>query len=577
MNTDASLMILFAVILGAAAVSDTYQNLSAGNAFLMCVGVGSAVLVFLIFMWERKSVVAKERRKAVERIEDIPMSLLTKALEGVHLGQEVELGIPIFLPDSVRLRHVHVIGATGSGKTESVILNFLRQDVARGLGAIIMDAKGDKSFLADLQAFVPKKRLRVFDLSSAKSASFDPLALGTPIEAAQRLFSSLSWSEEYYKSKALTAIQRIFQMHFERNTRNPTLKDLAEILSSPDAFSQGTVTDTYLEEAAMQDYKELSGLRDQVNLLCLGHLSKTLSPKRKAGMAFEEAKNGRVLYFRLQSLLSPQLVGTVGKLLINQLNFLAGTAHRGRGAANRRKLIPTYLDEFASFVCPEFADLISKARSAGFSLHFSHQSLGDLTKADEGFLDCITDNSATKIVMRVNSPDTAEYFARTFGTKLIQKITQRITNVKELDTAEAMGEGSQREAHQFRASPDLLKTLPTGEGAVLIAHGDDTPHGASTVFRIRFPRLKGELDENRKNSLNGIPGNRVLNHERIPTARSKYGIRDWSVNYLWSALRSWKPGKSGAGGNKRGNRPRARTLGRVPHAQHRTGRAGSKQ
>jgi hypothetical protein len=59
----------------------------------------------------------------------------------------------------------------------------------------------------------------------------------------------------------------------------------------------------------------------------------------------------------------------------------------------------------------------------------------------------------------------------------------------ELDQAELVGEGSQREAHQFRASPDLFKTLPTGEASVLIAHGEGTPHGASTVFRIKFPRL----------------------------------------------------------------------------------------
>jgi hypothetical protein len=59
-----------------------------------------------------------------------------------------------------------------------------------------------------------------------------------------------------------------------------------------------------------------------------------------------------------------------------------------------------------------------------------------------------------------------------------------------IESAELVGEGSQREAHRFRASPDLLKTLPTGVGAVLIAHGEDTPHGASSVFRVRFPRLE---------------------------------------------------------------------------------------
>ena len=91
--------------------------------------------------------------------------------------------------------------------------------------------------------------------------------------------------------------------------------------------------------------------------------------------------------------------------------------------------------------------------------------------------------------MRINDPESADFFARSFGTKLYQKTTQRVTNAKDIESAEVLGEGTIREAHQFRAAPDLLKTLPTGMGAVLIAHGDETPHGASSVFTIRFPKL----------------------------------------------------------------------------------------
>ncbi len=134
--------------------------------------------------------------------------------------------------------------------------------------------------------------------------------------------------------------------------------------------------------------------------------------------------------------------------------------------------------------------MISKARSAGLALHFSHQSIGDLTGVAEGFLNRITDNSATKIVLRINDPDSAEYFARSFGTREYQKITQRVTNAKDTDDAEVVGEGTQRDAHQFRAAPDLLKTLPTGMGAVLINHGIDAPGGATTVLKVRFPMLK---------------------------------------------------------------------------------------
>lgn len=241
-----------------------------------------------------------------------------------------------------------------------------------------------------------------------------------------------------------------------------------------------------------KEFMDLSGLRDQISSLCAGHLSTILSPGSGPQIDIAKAAEGEVIYFRLQSLMSPKMVESVGKLIINHLGYIAGSVHRSQTTMKQKPLIPTYLDEFASFACPEFADLISKARSAGVALHFSHQSLGDIEKVDEGFVNQITDNSATKIILRIADPDSAEFFARSFGTKLYQKVTQRITNSEEVDLADVIGEGSQREAHQFRASPDLFKTLPTGMGSVLIAHGEATPHGASTVLKIQFPKLVRE-------------------------------------------------------------------------------------
>lgn len=447
-----------------------------------------------LFCWEFFSQSQKDRRKKEQIFFELPAHLRTPSQSSVALGLDVELGSPIFLPDSIRTRHVHILGATGSGKTESVILNFLGQDLTRGLGSVILDAKGDASFLNYLQA-IAEGRLQVFDLGGENSLSYNPLETGTPAEASQRLFASLQWSEPYYRSKALSALQRIFYGHFEIHEENPTLSQLSDYLESPSDYSGIARSDVYPVKEAEKDYSDLGGLRDQLRILNTGPLQKTLSPKKGEGITLQHALDGGVIYFRLQSLLSPELVTIVGKLVINHLNFLAGVSHRSDSGTKPRKIIPIYLDEFASFASPEFADLISKARSAGFALHFSHQSIGDLSGVAEGFLNRITDNSGTKIILRVNDPDTAEYFSRSFGTRIYQKVTQRITNLKGNESGDALGEGSQREAHKYRASPDLLKTLPVGRAAVLIAHGYDTPQGASHVFTIQFPKLKEVRNE----------------------------------------------------------------------------------
>ena len=455
-----------------------------GTLLLLIVLVSLCLYGFYLSRWGRG------RKKRLQTIADLPVELRGPVAPGVLMGTDINLNTSIYLPDEIRKRHVHILGATGSGKTESVILNFLQQDVRRNLGSIILDAKGDHSFLHALKSCVPKEKLFVFDLGAAESLAYDPLFDGSPLESAQRLFSSLTWSEEYYKNKALSVLQKLFQVHFEVHNRNPRLTDLANYLDNHEAYSN-SFAGGLSPALALKEFQDVSGLRDQIRSLTLSHLAKTLSPQDKATVVLSDAQSGSVIYFRLQSLMSPQLVSALGKLVINHLNYLAGTAHREQVEvdAKERKLVPVYVDEFASFACTEFADLISKARSAGFALHFSHQSIGDVTDVSPGFLGRITDNSATKIILRINDPDSAEFFARSFGTKDIQKTTQRITNTKEIDLAEVVGEGTARDAHQFRASPDLLKTLPTGTGAVLIAHGKRTPHGASSVFTISFPSL----------------------------------------------------------------------------------------
>ncbi|MBL7716633.1 MAG: type IV secretion system DNA-binding domain-containing protein, partial [Bdellovibrionales bacterium] len=463
MISEGFILVSLLIVLIGSALKDYFSSLTYLESILIGSICASSFVIILGLLWEFKSKSAKEWQKRRKLWAEIPKILTIASDQSVFLGQDDYLKSKLYLPDSIRRRHVHVLGATGSGKTESVILNFLKQDVRRGFGGIILDAKGDHSFVEALQSFVPKERLKIFDLGSELSATYDPLAAGTGLESAQRLFSSLTWSEEYYKSKALSTIQRLFQSHIQKAKRNPTLKNLSFYLDDPNLFSDMVKSEVYPSKMALQDFKELSGLRDQIRTLCTGHLENTLSPTDTGDLDLSAAKDGAVIYFRLQSLMSPQLVGIVGKLVINHLSYLAGVSHRDGTTENRTSpFIPTYLDEFASFACPEFADLISKARSAGLALHFSHQSVGDVAEVSEGFLSRITDNAGTKIVLRISDPDSAEFFARSFGTRLYQKVTQKLTRAEDLDDLELAGEGSLREAHQFRASPDMLKTLPTG-------------------------------------------------------------------------------------------------------------------
>lgn len=485
MNNDEALLGVLIGFLVLAAFRGYAMEATAFELFLTIILFVALFTMIGIFLWSRYSKKSIDLKKKVKTISEIPDALKLKSESSVLMGVEIDLNIPLYLPDNIRRRHVHIMGATGSGKTESVVLNFLKQDIEHGLGSIILDAKGDQSFIDYLKDAVDAEKLQIFDLSDENSLGYNPLAVGSPLEAAQRLFSSMNWSEEYYKSKALSALQSAFQYHYKRYGQNPTILDLKNCFDTVSIFAECMNIDLK-NKSLEKEFNDVSGLRDQIRSLSVGHLEKLLSPGENA-IDLSKAVEGNIIYFRLQSLLSPQAVQILGKLIIQHLNFIAGSIHRQK--SNGNKLIPIYLDEFASFASVEFADLISKARSAGFALHFSHQSIGDLEEVSKGFLNRITDNSAIKIILRINDPDSAEFFARSFGTELYQKLTQKVTKSTNETGGELLGEGTARDAHQFRASPDTFKTLPTGVGSVLVAHGLKSSQGGSHVFKIQFPLL----------------------------------------------------------------------------------------
>ena len=58
------------------------------------------------------------------------------------------------------------------------------------------------------------------------------------------------WSEEYYKSKALSTLQRLFQYHYECNGRNPKLADLYTYLDDPETFAACLSSDNYPKKMA---------------------------------------------------------------------------------------------------------------------------------------------------------------------------------------------------------------------------------------------------------------------------------------------------------------------------------------
>src|SRR5690606_13281519 len=114
--------------------------------------------------------------------------------DGVYIGRTKD-GCEIYLPERVRTGHVQILGATGRGKTESVILPWLMRDLWDGHSAVLIDGKGDRKLLERIELYrneiAKKPKLFVFDLGHPdKSQAINPLKVGTPQQITDRLFQS---------------------------------------------------------------------------------------------------------------------------------------------------------------------------------------------------------------------------------------------------------------------------------------------------------------------------------------------------------------------------------------------------
>lgn len=417
--------------------------------------------------------------------DKVPDLIKKESVDSSFLGLEQNMRIPIFLPDKVRSRHVHIMGATGSGKTESVLLNLIDQDAKRGHPIVILDAKGDQSFLRFLRSHPnAKDRLLVFDVSSPDSVRYNPLAAGSNTEAVSRLFTSMTWSEEFYKTRARETLLKLAEVKDSMN-EHVSLKWLSEALATGGALSGFMSDDLNPVKITANEYSQLAGLVAQVKQLCHGSLGQLINgehKERELNLA-QAIKDKKVIYFRLPALVDPVTTITLGRLIISDLSFYSAQVQAGSAEPI---FTPVFLDEFGSLACHSFLELIAKARSAGMALHFSHQSLGDLKAAGDTFASQVNDNSSTKIVMRVYDPETAETVAKTFGTKHNIKSTRQVV-LGSLGGQSGTGVMSVRDVREFRADPDQIKSLPTGTALVLMNHAM-RPMGASgDVFKILFP------------------------------------------------------------------------------------------
>lgn len=408
-------------------------------------------------------------------------SVTEKDETSVLLGID-ESGAEVHLKQSFRISHTQIIGTTNAGKTESVILPWAIRDIESGAGLLIVDGKGDRSFLDKLYAYVAKSKrtdsFKLFSLAHIEpSSTFNPLMGGTATEVSQRVFSSFPIEHPHYRATQSVMFQALLTLILDKK-KLPTFQLVHSMLSDAptldawlkdyELINKGNCSflNAFNKLPRNERSNEVSGLNANLMPFVYGPTA-ALFNSTEPQIDFDAAlKNRQICYFQLPTMYCPFLAEATGKLVLQC--FQQAVAKRQLHGEENPGFFSCFLDDFQDYIYPGFGALLNKSRSANIGVVFSHQALGDLDKVGPEFRNVVTTCTNVKVVMRTTEPETCEFYAKTFGTESDHKVTERQT--RGLIFTNKTGEGSVRDVEKYVIHPNTIRRLERGQGIVSIPH-----------------------------------------------------------------------------------------------------------
>jgi len=328
-----------------------------------------------------------------------------------HAGSVRECRIPY----SDRLRHMHVLGASGTGKS-TFLLNMMLQDLEEGRGFALLDPHGD--LVEAVLDRMPDGRIPdvvVFDPADSEfPVGFNILRAHTEVERNllasdfvaifERL--STSWGDQ------MSAVLGNAALAILESDRGGTLVDLKRFLIEKafrDRFLEG-VRDPEVVYFWKREFPLLRGTTQGSLLTRLsGFLRHRLirNMVSQEGARFDVARmmaEGKVILAPLsQGLIGQENSWLLGSLLVSRFHQ-AALSRQSQGEGDRRPFF-LYLDEAHNFMTPSIGAILSGARKYGLGLVLAHQELDQFPARESGILGSVLANCHARVCFRLGDRD----------------------------------------------------------------------------------------------------------------------------------------------------------------------------
>lgn len=380
-----------------------------------------------------------------------PIGLPTR---GTKIGVNTFRGVStdVYLTDEDRLRHLYVIGQTGTGKSK-FLLTLIKQDIERGAGVCFIDPHGED--VHHILSNIPEHRMRdviYFDPADTSNVlglnmlEFDPrfpeqktFVINELFSIFRKLYSNVPESmgpafEQYFRNATALVM--------EDPSTGCTMLDISRVLVDAKyrevklARSKNPIINQFWRDIATKAQGEASlanivpYITNKFDIFTANDIMRPIIAQQTSSIRMRDIMDNRKI------LLVNLAKGKLGDINANLLGMilvgktLMAALSRVDALASDLPHFYLYIDEFQNITTDSISSILSEARKYKLSLNVAHQFIAQL---DQGIRDSVFGNVGSLATFRVGYED-AQYlenqFKPVFDTQDIMNIENQHAYVR---------------------------------------------------------------------------------------------------------------------------------------------------
>jgi hypothetical protein len=326
------------------------------------------------------------------------------------------------------MRHVYVIGKTGTGKSE-LLKSLILQDIRAGKGVCFMDPHGDA--IEDILKLIPPERAEDviyfnpsdterplgLNLLEAKTEDEKHFAATAVINMMYKLFDPYKTGivgprfEHAVRNAMLTAMYEPGSTFVEIMRILTDARFVQEILPKvTDPIIRRYWTDQIAQTSDFHKSEVLDYITSKFGRFVTNKLIRNIIGQSQSSFDLRRVMDeGKILLINLaKGSLGEENSNFLGLILVPRV--LMAAMSRVDVDMDKRRDFYFYVDEFQNFATPDFAVILSEARKYRLGLCVANQFIGQV---EEEVKNAVFGNVGTIVAYRVGVSD-ANYLAHEF-------------------------------------------------------------------------------------------------------------------------------------------------------------------